>query len=315
MGIVQGQSWLLTQLDRACTRLAHPPSVPYLSTQSSEGLLGFNGVAGAPKTQFSPIPLPSISHLRFSQVACGSDHVVALTTDGLVYVWGDGQQNQLGRRIIERRKINGLAPERLALRNIVAIGAGLTHSFAIDKDGKVYAWGLNSLHQTGVSEARGGWEDIIHVPTVVDALDPERHDGARVVSISGGEHHSLFLFDNGEVWGCGRCDGAQLGLGEEHPARKELKERKEEEIERVRVERVEKGLAEEEGAAPPAVDEFVPEPVQVRFDSSPSPPGLFPCRAADEPICASLCVYLDLLPPCSHRRRPRAGLRSIPVVR
>ena len=99
-------------------------------------------------------------------------------------------------------------------------------------------------------------------------MSPDRHDGAKVTMISGGEHHSLFLFDNGEVWGCGRCDGAQLGLGEEHPARKELKERKEEEIERVRVERSEKGL-EEEGGAPPAVDEFVPEPVQVSPRSLP----------------------------------------------
>lgn len=53
---------------------------------------------------------------------------------------GNGQQAQLGRKIIERRKTNGLDPERLAIRNIVLIGSGSYHSFAVDKAGVVYAW-------------------------------------------------------------------------------------------------------------------------------------------------------------------------------
>lgn len=119
-----------------------------------------------------------------------------------------------------------------------------------------------------MSDAKGGWEEIIQVPTLVDALDPSNHGGAKVIKVDGGEHHSLFLFDNGEVWGCGRCDGAQLGLGAEHPARKELKERVDEEIEKKRLERVESGVEDDPMAPPPAVDEFIPEPVQVSFPSS-----------------------------------------------
>lgn len=53
---------------------------------------------------------------------------------------GNGQQAQLGRKIIERRKSNGLEPERLALRHIVSIGSGSYHSFAVDRGGTVYAW-------------------------------------------------------------------------------------------------------------------------------------------------------------------------------
>lgn len=62
---------------------------------------------------------------------------------------GNGQQAQLGRRIIERRKTNGLAPERLALRKIARVGSGSYHSFAIDHKGVVYAWvrlSLSALH-------------------------------------------------------------------------------------------------------------------------------------------------------------------------
>lgn len=48
-----------------------------------------------------------------------------------------------------------------------------------------------------------------------------------MVQIAGGEHHSLFLFSNGEVWGCGRCDGFEIGLSVDHPGMVEARERRE----------------------------------------------------------------------------------------
>lgn len=33
---------------------------------------------------------------------------------------------------------------------------------------------------------------------------------------SGGEHHSIFLFSDGSVSGCGRNDSSQIGLGDDH---------------------------------------------------------------------------------------------------
>lgn len=186
--------------------------------QASDGLLGFDGKPGSSKTQFVPRPIPSLSQYSFVQVACGTDHVLALTQQGTVYVWGNGQQAQLGRRIIERRKVNGLSPERLALRRIRLIGTGNYHSFAVREDGRVFAWGLNSMGQTGIHPDLGGSEDIIWQPTEVTALSPDRLGGRRVVQISGGEHHTLFLLNDGAVYACGRCDGFELGLGDDHPA-------------------------------------------------------------------------------------------------
>lgn len=71
---------------------------------------------------------------------------MALTTDGRVWTWGNGEQAQLGRKIIERHKTNGLTPTQLALKHIVLIGAGSYHSFAVDSIGIVWAWGLN-IHE------------------------------------------------------------------------------------------------------------------------------------------------------------------------
>lgn len=229
--------------------------------------------------------LPSLSKLRFVQVACGTDHVLALTMQGTVYVWGNGQQAQLGRRIIERRKVNGLSPERLALRRIKLIGCGSYHSFAVSESGVVYAWGLNSMRQTGVSEEMGGDEDIIWTPTEVQALSRKRlGKGRRVVQISGGEHHTLFLLNDGTVYGCGRCDGFELGLPESHPAiqRRSAQEELDPEVQAI---------------ARPA-DEFVPEPVAIPF---PPPP------TADEPN--PLPLAHTPLPPPNPIVRISAGTR------
>jgi hypothetical protein len=51
-------------------------------------------------------------------------------------------------------------------------------------------------------------QDIIIKPT---ELSPEALGGGRrVMSISGGEHHSLFLLSDGSVWGCGWSDGPMV---------------------------------------------------------------------------------------------------------
>lgn len=146
--------------------------------------------------------------------------MLALSLQGQVWAWGNGQQCQLGRKVIERRKLNALLPSRLALQNIVSIGCGAYHSFAINRAGIVYAWGLNTFGQLGLETV----EDQVVEPQVVEALLPSRLDGAKVIQIDAGAHFSLFLLDNGQVWGTGRCDGNELGLAEDHPAKLTLAE-------------------------------------------------------------------------------------------
>ncbi|KAG9095608.1 hypothetical protein FRC06_009628 [Ceratobasidium sp. 370] len=185
------------------------------SFRSNEGAFGFDGTPGSARIQYLPTSLANLTKDTFVQVACGGDHCLALTATGYVYVWGAGEQFQLGRRILERHKKHGLFPEKLHLRNIVSIGCGAYHSFAIDKDGIVYAWGLNVKRQCGIP----GAEDQILQPTRVPALHPdELGHGARVIQATGGNHHSIFVTSDGRVYGCGSLTDAQLGLGDDHPA-------------------------------------------------------------------------------------------------
>ncbi|CAK9781975.1 RCC1/BLIP-II protein [Cutaneotrichosporon oleaginosum] len=268
------------------------------SFRSNEGPLGFDGVPGHDKKQFKPMELPGLARVEIADVVCGSDHVLALTTDGFVYVWGNSQQGQLGRRVLARRPLNALEPERLGLRNIVLVGAGSYTSFAVDVAGKVYAWGLNTFKQCGLSGYQAK-EEMIMSPTEIESLSPDAHNGARVVQISGGEHHTLFLFDDGSVWGCGRQDAHEIGVCDDHPAQEGLRERKEairaekqalldelkEKDEKVRndssatdeqKEEIQLELLKAEASLRVKSNEYIPEPIRICFPKSPKQYGDVP---------------------------------------
>ncbi|KAI9302721.1 regulator of chromosome condensation 1/beta-lactamase-inhibitor protein II [Cunninghamella echinulata] len=172
----------------------------------AEGALGFSKDK---EVQDLPAVFDALAKYNIIDIAAGTDHCLALTDKGRVYGWGNGQQFQLGRRVIERRKRNGLRPEALALRNIKAIGTGSYHSFAVSHDNDLYVWGLNNYQQCGLlTENVHKVEDIITSPTIVPGLQGK---GA-IRSVVAGEHHSYVLMENGTVYSFGRADSCQLGL-------------------------------------------------------------------------------------------------------
>ncbi|KAF9430298.1 hypothetical protein BGZ94_007472 [Podila epigama] len=168
--------------------------------RSAEGILGHS-------KEKEVQDLPRIVHgLRgIVDIATGTDHVLALDATGTVYSWGNGQQMQLGRRIVSRRMLNGLTPESIGHKGFVKVGAGSYHSFAVDKAGKAYAWGLNTYGQCGNEDP-----NVDNVPSVapIAALEDEE-----IVDIQGGEHHTIALTKDGRLYGFGRSDSHQLGLG------------------------------------------------------------------------------------------------------
>lgn len=178
--------------------------------RSAEGLLGFSREK---QVQEVPVLFQPLSKYVIADIAAGTDHCLALTRDGRVYVWGNGQQFQLGRRIMERHLINGLRPETLNLKNIKLIGTGSYHSFAVNGDNDVFVWGLNNFQQCGLCDPEDNEPapNVITKPTIITSL---RGKGP-VKSVQGGEHHSVVLMQDGSVYTFGRADSDQLGLPEE----------------------------------------------------------------------------------------------------
>lgn len=177
--------------------------------RSNEGIFGFTHDTFIAQR---PIRIPELKNI--TSIKAGANHALALDTKGAVFAWGSGQQNQLGRRVIERTKIEGLKPREFGLpkgkKSIVSIETGGYHSFAISKTGDVYSWGLNNFGETGVMDNAGQDDAVILKPQVVDALKDKT-----IVSIKGGGHHSLCATSDGDCLVWGRLDGNQCGLSKD----------------------------------------------------------------------------------------------------
>lgn len=148
-------------------------------------------------------------------IATGSNHVLTLDVRGKVQTWGAPEQNQLGRRVVVRdQKASALRPGGLSFKrgiNITKIACGSYHSFALDDQGRVWAFGLNNFGQLGLATQVGDDNACQLEPTLVESLAAHK-----ITEVVGGEHHTLVITDEGKVLVFGRIDGHQLGLPAEH---------------------------------------------------------------------------------------------------
>ena len=179
--------------------------------RKNEGILGFEKYI---RTAHFPMYIDGVT--KVTQIACGTNHVLALDKSQHVYAWGNGQQNQLGRRVTERTLIESLQPNRVGFHDssvkrpsqkIAHISCGDYHGFAIAEDGHVWSWGVNNYCETGIPEDAGADDASVLAPRVVHSLE-----GKNVTSIAGGTHHNIAITKDGQVLVWGRCDGAQTGL-------------------------------------------------------------------------------------------------------
>ena len=177
----------------------------------------------------TPVRVPGLS--RVVAIAAGFHYTLAVRDDGTLWSWGANECGQLGRpRVVHRagpaQKLSILAPEYEAMpsqvpgiRGVKSVAAGLSHSVALTRDGRVWTWGDNKFGQLGalahLTPAGEGlcmrsmgppWQDrsaYRSVPVVVEGL----HD---VTQVGAGELHSMALHRDGRVsvWGsCAGCPG------------------------------------------------------------------------------------------------------------
>ncbi|VVC41224.1 Hypothetical protein CINCED_3A001036 [Cinara cedri] len=151
----------------------------------------------------TPNPVSWFVYIRVEviQVACGRNHSIALTTNG-IYSWGSNRYGQLGTG---RR---GQAPypmlvESLSDELLISVSAGQYHSLAISTIGKLWTWGWGVYGQLG-----HGAIDDCEKPKLLKALENEN-----IISAYGGYSHSIILTSNGKVFTFGSGSFGQLGNG------------------------------------------------------------------------------------------------------
>ena len=174
-------------------------------------MLGFTRTIN---TAYTPIYLDTLK--KITDLACGTNHVLALDSTQHVWAWGNGQQNQLGRRVTERTLIESLVPNRVGFHDswasrpsqkITKIACGDYHGIAIANDGHVWAWGANNYAETGYPDNAGDDNANVPAPQIVRSLEDRG-----VTSVACGSHHNLAVTTSGDLLAWGRCDGYQTGV-------------------------------------------------------------------------------------------------------
>jgi len=99
--------------------------------------------------------IKGLSEKKITDICCGENHTMAVTENGEVYSWGNGQFGQLGHGDLGRQTV----PMKIHIDEsvkMVKVSAGRRHSVALDDKGRVFVWGCNDLCQLGLKTIGGG---------------------------------------------------------------------------------------------------------------------------------------------------------------
>uniref|UniRef100_A0A6Q2ZJ36 Alsin-like n=1 Tax=Esox lucius TaxID=8010 RepID=A0A6Q2ZJ36_ESOLU len=137
------------------------------------------------------------------QAALGISHGILLAEGGLVFSFGELPWKQ----DLKTPPTDPLLESALSGRGVVSVAAGSFHCGAVTQDGTLYMWGENSSGQCGLLES-----GLVSDPRPVNLVDSDTlpPQVTRVLEVACGEHHTLALSAQHEVWAWG--SGCQLGL-------------------------------------------------------------------------------------------------------
>lgn len=172
----------------------------------------------------------------FTAVAAGWHHSVALKSDGTLWAWGYNASGCLGDGTYFNPRTTPVQVTGLTGVTISAIAANGENTYALDSNGDVWAWGLNTFNQLGsagnpsatpqkvpglssvMAIAAGHfsvlalktdgsvWKsgDSLSAPTLVSGL-------SNITSIAANGSHYLAVDQSGALWSWGSNSNGQLG--------------------------------------------------------------------------------------------------------
>ena len=163
--------------------------------QKSTGIVGKEYIQDTPRKQ--------LHSNRFQQLAIGDTFTLGITKQGKLFGWG---QDFLGKGVEQKEPF----PIPFETEAVVA-SCGSKHMAVIDKQGTAFTWGENgSFFSGGGQLGHGSIGAHVGAPTAVDAFGSLR---AKIIAVSCGHAHTVFLTDEGEVWACGVGEYGVLGTG------------------------------------------------------------------------------------------------------
>ncbi|RUS88143.1 hypothetical protein EGW08_004105, partial [Elysia chlorotica] len=185
-----------------CSFLLHPDGSVSACGKGSYGRLGLGDSSNQTvpkKVSFEPPKV--IKKIASSK---GSDgHTLALTTEGELFSWGDGDHGKLGLGGDRTQKVPKIIQGPLATKVVKCMSAGYRHSAAVTVDGELYTWGEGDHGRLG-----HGDKTPSNIPKQVKEIGP-------VGQVACGSSHTLVISQDGKtVWSFGGGDNGKLGHGD-----------------------------------------------------------------------------------------------------
>jgi alpha-tubulin suppressor-like RCC1 family protein len=143
---------------------------------------------------------------EWEYVSSGVWHTLAIKKDGSLWAWGRNDDGRLG----DGTTTDSNVPVKISNDIWTHVSAGQGHSLGIKLDGTLWAWGYNSRGQLGLGDTTSRL-----TPTQVDS----KQDWYRIFTSKNfdGDCYTIGLKYDGSIYGWGRNDTAQLGLGGGEP--------------------------------------------------------------------------------------------------
>jgi alpha-tubulin suppressor-like RCC1 family protein len=170
----------------------------FIKENGSLWAMGWNQYGQLGDGTFNDIHRPKrivSSHVK--AVAGGYEHSLFLKDDGSLWAMGDDTYGQLGDGASSRVNL----PIEIMGSNVTAIAAGYYHSLFLKSDGSLWAMGNNDVGQLG-----NGYY------LYNNGNRPGEIVTNGVKAIAAGGNFSLFLKDDGSLWGMGDNQYGELGV-------------------------------------------------------------------------------------------------------
>ncbi|XP_075588815.1 RCC1 and BTB domain-containing protein 1-like [Dermatophagoides farinae] len=139
----------------------------------------------------------------FKMIACGKNHLLMLRQDDHVFAMGDNCCDKITGN--ETSSCESMI--NTGIENVKLIACGQFHSIVVTNSSEIYSWGDNFFGQLGLGD-----QNDRNTPCLVTFPNDDSVD-TRIKDIVAGSKHSLFLLENGQLWGCGSNYDGELGLG------------------------------------------------------------------------------------------------------
>lgn len=146
---------------------------------------------------------------RIWRIACGRNHVLALTNSGTVYSWGSNVHGQLGHGVPSLSHTLVVEPTPIPLfsdsSSALDVASGYDHSVVLTSDGKISAFGNNWHGQLGFDPSTVEPDGSLYEPRAVRLPKYEDHVPSRTYLITAHGWTTAAVTDHGEVFVWGMC--------------------------------------------------------------------------------------------------------------